>query len=309
MAAKKYNLVFYLALVIALGATYGVYRVMESTRLANQVTTRPVVVASRNIPQGALVNDALRVENWPEPIVPDSAIGDPALLTGRVSRIPIFAGEVLVPGRLAPEGVGPGLEAKIPLGKRAMGMRVDAVSGMSGMIQPESKVDVLLLLDANIGGTSQRTAKLFMPNMRVLAMGTEVHRNEKGEPIPTAVATLEVSPAEAERLAVATSQGRIQLVLRGFSDNDSARTRGATTTDVVNSLRDIVPSPPRSGRTAAPLPKNEAPRVVEPPAPVTPAPISTVQKPETLKIPVYRGAKRSEERFSKDSVRRDTIKP
>ena len=102
--AKKYNYVFYLAILIAFAATFGVYRIMEATRRANQVVTRPVVVANKDIPHGLLLeDDAFRVEHWPEPIVPDSAFGDPTLLAGRVAGMPIFAGEVFVQGRANPD--------------------------------------------------------------------------------------------------------------------------------------------------------------------------------------------------------------
>lgn len=304
--AKKYNYVFYVALLVAVVATFGAYQVMESNRRANLVATRPVVVASRNLPAGALMDDAVRVEHWPAPIVPDSAFADAGQLVGRVSKIPIFAGEVIVPGRLAAEGVAPGLEALIPRGKRAMSLRVDDVSGISGMIQPSSRVDLLLTLETPLGGASQRTGKLFMSNMKILAMGTDVYRNEKGEPIQTTVATLEVTPEESERLAVAQSQGGIQLVLRGFADVDSIRTRGATASDVVASLRDFVPAPRRN----AGQPRS-SPVTVEPPVQQAPSatPVTAPQKPDTLRIPIYRGRAKTEEKFSRDSVRRDTIKP
>jgi pilus assembly protein CpaB len=304
MAARKYTVVFYLALLVAVGATYGVYRVIDATKRGSQIATRPVVLASDNIPEGSAIDGLLRVERWPEPVVPDSAYGDVAILKGRVARVPIFAGEAIVPGRLAPEGTSPGLEAKITPGKRAMGLRIDDVAGMSGMIQPNSRVDVLLTLDSQ----NQKTAKLFMPNMRVLAMGTEVQRNEKGEPIPTTVATVEVTPDESEKLAVAASQGRIALVLRGYSDPETVKTRGATTSDVVAALRDFVPPPVVSRpppRTAARA-KEPEPAPVQAP-PVTAPPPTVVQRPETTVIPVFRGRTKSEEKFRKDSVRRDTI--
>jgi pilus assembly protein CpaB len=300
--AKKYNYVFYLALLIAFGATFGVYRIMEATRQANRVVTRAVVVANKDIPHGALLEeDAFRVEQWPEPIVPDSAFTDPTLISGRVAGLPIYAGEVFVPARLAPEGTAPGLEAKIQPGKRAISMRVDDVTGVGGLIQPNARVDLLLTLD--VSGNGQRQSRLFMPNMKILAMGTETIRNEKGDPIKTTVATVEVTPAEGERLTVAKSQGTIALMLRGHSDMDSVKTKGSTTAEVIASLRDIVPGVPR--RTAPrPAPVVEAPV----PAP-TPAPVVAAPKSDTLVIPVHRGRNRQDERFIKDSVRRDTIRP
>ena len=299
--AKKYNYVFYLALLVAFAATFGVYRIMEATRRANRVVTRAVVVANKDLPHGALLeDDAFRVEHWPEPIVPDSAYSDPTLISGRVTGMPVFAGEVFVPGRLAPEGTDPGLEAKIPMGKRAVALSVDDITGIAGHIQPGAKVDLLLTL--NISG-SQSQSKLFMPNMKILAMGEQVTRNEKGEPIKTHVATFEVSPSEGERLTMASTQGKIALMLRGYTDNDTVKTKGTTSTDVVASLRDVVPLPPRTNRA----PQQKAP-VVETPAPA-PAPVATVQKPETLTIPVFRGRNKTEEKFKQDSARRDTIRP
>lgn len=305
--AKKYNYVFYLALLVAFGATFGVYQIMEANRRANQVATRPVVVANKNINIGELLeDDAFRVEHWPEPIVPDSAFADPTLIAGRVSGMPIFAGEVFVPGRLAPEGTAPGLEAKIPMGKRAVSIGVDDITGIAGHIQPGARVDVLLTLG---GGSGQSQSKLFMPNMTILAMGEKVERNEKGEPIKTHTATIEVAPAEGERLIMASSQGRISLMLRGYTDNDTVKTKGSTAAEVAASLRDFVPPPPRTNRA----PQQKAP-VVEAPAAPTPLPAVTAQKPETLTIPVFRGRNKTEEKFKqdsvrKDSVRRDTIRP
>lgn len=312
MAARKYTVVFYGALLIALVATYGVYRYLDAYKRGSQIATRPVVLAGQNIPEGASIDGALRVERWPEPVVPDSAYADQEMVRGRVARVAIFAGEAIVPGRLAPEGTAPGLEAKIAPGKRASALRIDDVAGIAGMIQPNSRVDIMLMLDAGSGAGSQRTAKLFMPNMRILAMGTDVQRNEKGEPIPTTVATFEVTPDESEKLALAASMGRVQLVLRGYSDPETVRTRGATANDVVASLRDApVSQPPRLAegprRSSAPQTREPAPAPIQQ-APVTPAPAPvTAQKPDSLTIPVFRGRAKTEEKFKKDSVRRDTV--
>jgi pilus assembly protein CpaB len=304
MAARKYSAILYVAILIAVGATYGVYRVVDDARRSSALPMRPVVTAKYTIPLGSAIHDwALVVEPMPEQIVPDGAFTRIDSLIGRVASVDIFPGEVLVPGRLAPEGTTPGLEAKITPGKRAMALRVDDVSGLAGMVQPGSRVDVMLTL----GGADTRTARMFMPNMRVLAMGSEVQRDEDGDPINATVATLEVFPAEAERLAVAMAQGRIQLVLRGYSDPDSTRTRGATTADVIAALRDApeVPRatrptsrPQQSQRPAEPPPvQTETVRVAPPP-----------QRPESLTIQVFRGRDKSLTKFELDSARRDSIR-
>jgi pilus assembly protein CpaB len=307
MAAKRYSLVFYGALAVALAATYGVYRVIESTKANNRVATAPIVVAAVDLSEGKVIDRIeLQVAQWPLPTIPPGAYTRVDSVAGRVTRVNVFKGEPLVPGRLAPEGTSAGLETKIPTGKRAMSVRINDVSGLAGMIQPNSRVDILLV--ANPQGDAPRTARLFMNNMRVLAMGTQVQRGEDGRPIPTTVATLEVFPEEAEKLAVAMAQGSIQLVLRGYGDPDSVTTKGATSKDVAEALRDYVPPKDVPRRRSSPAPQPKA--VVTEPAPQPIAPIvlppKVAQKPETLTIPVYRGAKRSDEKFKKDSVRRDT---
>jgi len=118
-----------------------------------------------------------------------------------------------------------GVEAlRITPGKRAMSVRFNDVSGLPALIGPNSRVDVLIVMDG--GAEKGRVAKLFMENMRVLAIGSVAQRTEDGRPINAAVATIEVTPHEAERLTTATTQGQIQLMLRGYGAPDSANTSG-----------------------------------------------------------------------------------
>jgi pilus assembly protein CpaB len=66
---------------------------------------------------------------WPVTTIPAGAFGQPDSVAGRVTRVAVFKGEVIVPGRLAPEGTGPGIEVKIAPGKRAMAVPINDVSG------------------------------------------------------------------------------------------------------------------------------------------------------------------------------------
>lgn len=309
MATNRYSLVLYGALVVAAAATYGVYRYVENARASNQIATLPVVVAARDIPEGSAIDRlAVTVAQWPAATVPAGVFANLDSVAGRVSRVTIFKGEAIVPGRLAPDGTSPGLEVKIPPGKRAMSVRINDVSGVGGMIQPNSRVDILLTLNPT-EASAERTAKLFMENMKILAMGAQVQRGDDGRPIQTTVATLEVTPEEAERLAIGASQGQIQLVLRGYGDPDSVDTRGARARDLV----DLPPAPRPAPARRAPAPAAR-PSPSSPPAPQQ-APNPSVQqpvaapapKPESLSVKVYRGRTASEQKFLKDSsVKRDT---
>ena len=310
MAAKRYSLIFYAAIIVALLSTFGVYRVLEVTKANARVATAPVVIAQKDLPEGASIDRmAVVVAQWPVGTVPAGAFTTIDSVAGRVTRVAVFKGEALVPGRLAPDGTGPGLEVKITPGKRAMSMRINDVSGLAGLIPANSRVDILVVMDG--GGEKGRVAKLFMENMRVLAIGSVAQRTEDGRPINAAVATIEVTPEEGERLALATTQGQIQLMLRGYGDPDSAKTAGVTTSQILSGLRSaptVAPeraSPPR--RTTTPRRETAA---APPPAPapiVQPAPVRP-PRPDTATVTVIRGRDVQQQKFQTDSAKRDSLR-
>jgi pilus assembly protein CpaB len=307
MAAKRYSFVFYIAIIVAIGATYAVFKVLESTKASSKVATAPVVVAAKDINEGEAIDRlALTVAQWPVATIPVGAYGRVDSVAGRVARVNVFTGEPMVPGRLTPEGTEPGLRSKITPGKRAMSVRINDVSGIAGLIPTDSRVDILLL--TTLGGGSSRTGKIFMENMRVLGIGTITTRSEDGHPIPATTVHLEVTPEETEKLAVAQASGSIQLVLRGYGDPDSAKTRGATTADVENALRNA-PSRPAPRQTASGRNRNTPVTRVVPETVLVRDPVQPkmAPKPDTTKVEVFRGATKTELKFQKDSVKRDTI--
>jgi pilus assembly protein CpaB len=291
MAGRRYTFVFYVAVGIAALATFGVYRVLENTKASSRIATRPLVVAAKNIPEGTAIDrTALSVREWPVATVPAGAFASADSLIGRVTRVAVFEGEPMVPGRLAPSGTGPGIEVKITPGKRAMALRINDVAGVSGLIQPNSRVDVLVNI-RNEAKDGRLVSKLFMENMRVLSVGTAVERDAEGKAIQAATAALEVTPQEAEKLAIAASQGSIQLVLRGYGDPDSVKTKGANTGDVLSQLGS---APERV--VEAPRPRRApAPRPTAPPTVVQAAP----QKPDSLTVTIFRGTERQQQSFEK----------
>jgi pilus assembly protein CpaB len=313
MAAKRYTVIFYLALVVAVIATFGVYRVLEATKASSKIATVPVVVAAKDMPEGVKVDRmAVVVAQWPAGTQPAGAYTNVDSVADRVTRVAVYKGEALVPGRLAPEGTGAGLEVKITPGKRAYGIRINDVASLAGMVQPNSRVDIMVVIGdpENAGKT---TAKLFMSNMRVLAIGAAPERAQDGRPISAAVASIEVTPEESERLAIAAAQGALQLVLRGYGDPDSISTNGANASDV---LTDIKRSRTVQLRERAPEPRRTAQRAT-PPAPVIVAPQPFVQppppkpaRPDSFNVKVFRGTNAQDLKFQKDSAaaKRDSSK-
>ena len=304
MAQRRYTIVFYAAVFIAAMATYGVFRVLQAAKMSARVATKPVVVAAKDIPAGAALDkQSLEVKQWPAVAVPKDAMGSLDAAVGRVARVPVYVGEAIVPGRLARAGTSPGLEARIAPGMRAMSVRINDVAGMSGLVQPNSRVDVLVSLRESNGNHTEEVSKLFLENMRVLSMGSRTTRDDTGDPTPATTATLEVTPTQAEKLAVAMRQGMIQLVLRGFADTDSTRTKGSTSSEVLAQLRDAKPAPvvaqaPERPARSTPRRERTVEREVPPPVAVAPA----VVKPDSLTVRVYRGNQVSQQKFQVDTT-------
>src|SRR5688500_16533021 len=287
MAERRYTLVFVIALLTAGAATFGIFRALEASKASNRIATQPVVIAAQDMTEGQSIDRVnVQVAQWPSAAVPAGAFGTVDSIVGRVTRISVFKGEPIVPGRLAPAGTGPGLEVKITPGKRAFSVRIDDVAGLNGLIQPNSRVDVLVTLQDSAGGG--QVSKTFMSNMRVLAVGTAIQTTADSRPISAPTATLEVTPEEAEQLAIAGAQGKIQLILRGYGDPDSITTTGARSNDVLAQLRAAptatAPAPAAARRTTSSTQRRAAARAAEnatraftppvvPPAPVVVAPV------------------------------------
>jgi pilus assembly protein CpaB len=147
---------------------------------------------------------------------------------GKVVISPIRQGEPVLRSRLAPETLAQGgVPAIIAPQKRALAVKVDKVIGVSGFIKPGNKVDVLVTV--NHPETQVRFTKTVLENMLVLAIGTQMEQPDKNQPpVEVDVITMEVTPEEAEKLALASTEGRIMMALRGYTDDVEVFTKGET---------------------------------------------------------------------------------
>ena len=306
MPARRYTVLLWSAVATAAVATVGVYQALQRTKARSMIPMRSVVVAAKDLPEGtSLGADVLTVREWPAAEVPEGAFSRRDSVLGRVLVTPLFTGDVLLPGKLAPIGVGPGLEVKVPRGKRAMAVRINDVAGISGLIQPNSRVDVVVMMRQG-SGTPTPVAKVFMEDLRVLSVGTTVQRDAAGRSIDATTAALEVTPEQAERLAFAATEGSIQLVLRGFGDSESVRTEGADARDVVGvTLVSFSETTALNAATTAPRRTRAAVRRRTPPPepappPSPPVPVAPPRPaPETLTVTIHRGDRTETRAFLK----------
>jgi len=206
-----------IASAIAIAAVLLWFRRIDFGTLHRRVPTVSVLVALEDIPVGAEIDArSVAVSQWPVGTAPAGVYTRPDSVVGRVSRVPIFKGEPIVPGRLAPEGSGFWHGQSVTPGKQAYSFRVGDAGSLAGMIEPNSRVDVLVAV--NDPETGRQVAKVFMSNVRVLAVSQSPPSAGGNRQV---VATVEVSLDEAAELAAAAAQGTLQLLLRGYGDPDS----------------------------------------------------------------------------------------
>jgi pilus assembly protein CpaB len=203
---------------LALGAFVSlfVYKNLQG-RPATVESGADVIVAADDIQVGSRVEEHdVRIARFPASGLPPGAYTKKSQVMGRGVIIPISRGEFVLPSKLAPENAGAGLPALIPPGMRAVSVRVNEVVSVAGFVGPGTRVDVLLT--GTPGGSSESQTTTVLQNVAVIASGQRLERNAAGEAQSTPVITLLASPEDAERLTLASSEGKIQLVLRNPLD-------------------------------------------------------------------------------------------
>jgi len=191
----------------------------------------PVVVAAKDIDAAnALRMDQLSVAQWPQESLPKGGFVRLEEAAGRVTVLPLGAGEPILEPKLAPKGTPAGMVALVPPGKRAMTVKVDEASGVAGFVIPNNRVDVVVSI--NRGDFSKDPfARVVLENLRVLGTGQKIiEKQPDGKPQVVPTVTLEVTPGEGERLALGAQEGHISLVLRSQNDETPVTTKGIKTT-------------------------------------------------------------------------------
>ncbi|HEY6477147.1 MAG TPA: Flp pilus assembly protein CpaB [Polyangia bacterium] len=223
------------ALVAGLSTALFISRYLSNRPGGATVVMTKIAVAAVDMPLASKIKpEDLTLSEWPTDHLPAGAIRDPKELVGRILLSRVLTGQPVLPGMLAAKNAGNGLAALIPPNMRAMAVRVDDLVGVAGFIHPDDRVDVLVTLQPNRAG-AQTTTKIFMQNVKVLAVGQEVEANDQARMHATAatVATLLVSPQDSERLALASAQGRLLLTLRSWTDSLPVNTEGAVPDELI----------------------------------------------------------------------------
>ena len=228
MRNKRFFVVLGCALMFGLLAAFAVSRYLTSANVYAK-NLNSVVVAKVDIPIGAkIIPEQLMVVQFPRESTPDGTFDKAEKLVGRVAVQNIMAREPVTDSRLAAEGSAAGLSAVIPEGYRAMTVKVDDVVGISGFIQPGTLVDVVVVIDpADKGSDQGPISKIVLQNIKVLANGQNIDKpKDDREANSVKAVTLQVTPEQAEKLALASTEGKLQLVMRNSIDQDDEETSG-----------------------------------------------------------------------------------
>ena len=227
------------------------------TLIAAEPKGTQVVVASRDLPIGHIVSrEDVEVVDWPSKNVPNGFYMQPGEVLGRGVMTTVHRNEPLLAAKLADKNAGGGMPLTIPDGKRAVSVEVDQVIGVAGFVLPGTRVDVLATVMPN-ANRSETTTRIILQNIPVLTADQSYQKDPNEDPKVVTVVTLLVSPADAEALTLAATEGKIQLALRNMLDVDSVSTNGMR-------IEGLVRAAPRPKATATSSPVTPPqPKIVE----------------------------------------------
>ncbi len=214
MIKRRLSLAFLVALLISGGCTFLLSRKMNLRGPA--VVTQAYVAAAAPLDAGEVLDAGkLKLIQWPVAVPLAGVFLKPQDVIGRSLLYPLAAGAPILDRDLTIPGTG--LTTKIPDGMRALALRSDEVVGVAGFLFPGSHVDVLVTYRS--ATAPEPATATVLQNAEVLAAGSQVQPNLDGKPVSVNVVTVLVTPNDAERVVLASTQGTIHFVLRNSGDD------------------------------------------------------------------------------------------
>ena len=186
---------------------------------------KDVVVAAKPLGLGGSIKPGdVKVTKIPADQFPKGAFSKVEEVMDRPVVSNILLEEPIIVGRLGERGSGQGIAPIIPVGMRAVSVRVTEVVGVAGFVLPGMRVDVLVT--GRPPDSTDTVTTTVLQNIIVLSAGQTYQPDARGQAINANTVTLLVSPEQAELLTLAGNEGRIQLVLRNGSDHGIEKTPG-----------------------------------------------------------------------------------
>ncbi len=276
---RRFASVLLFALVVAGAASLLVYHFVLANVMAagnKPVPTHRLLVASHNLQVGALIRDTDLRWIQSADAIPTQAVNNSQEAVGRGVISAIYEDEPIMSNRLAQKGAGAGLAAMIPIGERAVALKVDQVVGLAGFVVPGMRVDVIIAGNPSSSISSNGVlSRTVLQNIEVLSAGQKIDKRADGKPEEAQVVNLLVTPDQAEILSLASNETKVQLVLRNPLDTKQETTHGTSVAALFG--QSVTPTTVR------------VTRIVAPPPVALPKPDTTVE--------VFNGTKRSEQKL------------
>ena len=223
-----------LALGCGLVASIGISQVMDrkNQQPLQAGETEAIFVAMKDIGFGDPLNmQVLKLEPWPKHLIPAGALSKIEDVEGRLAGARFVAGEPVLEAKLMGNGEGSGPAVAIPRGYRVVSVQVDAVSSIGSLIKPGDRVDLLVYVNRNpSSGITEAGTKTILQDVKVFAVNEQWRRPEdqNEESIAAKTVSLLVTPAQAEKVTLATEMGKVRLVLRSPEDDAGDVATGGT---------------------------------------------------------------------------------
>ena len=279
------------AVVAAAVASATVYSAVKRIPVREvEVAHTFIVIATRPLSLGTRLTDAdVKRISWPASSPLPSSFTGVEEVVGRGLVTAVSENEPILESKLAPRDAGAGLSPAIPPGMRAISVKVNEVIGVAGFAVPGARVDVV----ATVRHPNDAVARVLVANVPVLTAGTryDQERSREAKPIPSTVVTLVVTPAQAEKIALAETEGQITLMLRNPIDVAEPLTPGARLARLVDEGTII---PPSSAPTAPPKAKRQQPSTAEVQL-QSPTTVPNTAPPAAYTVEAIRAGKRTQE--------------
>ena len=286
---RRFLTVLGVSLVFALVVSSVFYQMTArsgGTKRAEPTDMRDLVVSTRPLSVGVMIKPAdVKITKIASGAFPKGAYSKVEEVLDRPVISNVLMEEPILEGRLAAKGSGLGLAPTIPMGMRAVSVRVNDVAGVAGFVQAGMHVDVLVT--GHPPGNEGDMTTTCLQNVLVLSAGQMLQPDSRGQAVQVPTVTLLANPEQAETLTLANADGHIQLVLRNSSDQETAKTSGRHVAELYGTGR----APVKSEAAPAPRPR---PKPVQT-AQVAPPPPPPVAPPPPDQVVVIRGTQKSVE--------------
>jgi pilus assembly protein CpaB len=208
-----------------------------------------VVVAAHDMPMGTLLRPSdVKMVKYLEKDIPKGVLIQAKDAWNKVLMVPMNSNEPVLLSKLSATTSTEGVSSTIESGYRAVSVQITDVSGVAGLIQPNSKVDVLF---TRPGSMAEATTSTILQNVKVLSTGRQTQTGQPVDPRApkSPVVTLVLLPGEAQKLELAKNEGKISLSLRNPLDSTQSADTGPVTTEVLDPMISARMARARKGRT------------------------------------------------------------